>query len=86
LSDFNVYKEISERTESEFYMEVVGSVRTGKSTFIKRLIDLIVLPNEENTSGRERINYEVPQGGARRTIMTKVQQPSSRGCDCGHRQ
>ncbi len=70
MSDFNVYKDISERTGGEIYIGVVGPVRTGKSTFIKRLIDLMVLPNVENSFRRERINDEMPQSGAGRTIMT----------------
>ena len=70
MSDFNVYKDISERTGGEIYIGVVGPVRTGKSTFIKRLIDLMVLPNVENPFRRDRINDEVPQSGAGRTIMT----------------
>jgi stage IV sporulation protein A len=70
MPDFNVYKDIAERTGGEIYIGVVGPVRTGKSTFIKRLIDLMVLPAVENPFKRERINDEMPQSGAGRAIMT----------------
>jgi stage IV sporulation protein A len=70
MPDFNVYKDISERTGGEIYVGVVGPVRTGKSTFIKRLIELMVLPAVDNPFRRERINDELPQSGAGRAIMT----------------
>ena len=68
--DFNIYKEISERTQGDIYIGVVGPVRTGKSTFIKRFMDLLVLPNIENDFIKERTKDELPQSAAGKTIMT----------------
>ena len=57
---FNVYKDIMARTDGEIYIGVVGPVRTGKSTFIKRFMNLMVLPNMENENERSRANDELP--------------------------
>lgn len=65
-----LYKEIAERTGGDIYIGVVGPVRTGKSTFIKRFMDSIVLPKIENVYMRERARDELPQSGSGRTIMT----------------
>ena len=46
--EFNLYRDISQRTGGEIYIGVVGPVRTGKSTFIKRFMDLMVIPHMEN--------------------------------------
>ena len=58
MDQFNVYKDMKARTNGEIYIGVVGPVRTGKSTFIKRFMNLMVLPNieDENLSGRIREN------------------------------
>ncbi|MCI1964592.1 MAG: stage IV sporulation protein A [Oscillospiraceae bacterium] len=66
----NIYKDISERTNGDIYIGVVGPVRTGKSTFIKRFMDTIVLPNMESDYKRDRAVDEMPQSAAGRTIMT----------------
>ncbi|MDR1665100.1 MAG: stage IV sporulation protein A [Clostridiales bacterium] len=66
----NLYRDISERTKGDIYIGVVGPVRTGKSTFIKRFMDLLVIPNIENAYGKERAKDELPQSAAGRTIMT----------------
>jgi len=66
----NLYRDISERTKGDIYIGVVGPVRTGKSTFIKRFMDLLVIPNIENGYGRERAKDELPQSAAGKTIMT----------------
>lgn len=68
--DFHLYNDIRERTKGEIYIGVVGPVRTGKSTFIKRFMDLLVLPNMENPHERERATDELPQSAAGKTIMT----------------
>ena len=68
--DFHLYNDIRERTGGEIYIGVVGPVRTGKSTFIKRFMDLLVLPNMENPHERERATDELPQSAAGKTIMT----------------
>jgi len=66
----NVLKDIATRTDGDIYIGVVGPVRTGKSTFIKRFMDLMVLPGVENSYERERINDELPQSAEGKTIMT----------------
>ena len=70
MEKFDIYKDIAERTGGDIYIGVVGPVRTGKSTFIKRFMDLLVLPNIENTYTRERAKDELPQSANGRNIMT----------------
>lgn len=66
----NLYHDIAERTDGNIYVGVVGPVRTGKSTFIKRFMDALVLPNIENAYQRERARDELPQSAGGKTIMT----------------
>ncbi len=68
--EFNLYRDISQRTGGEIYVGVVGPVRTGKSTFIKRFMDLMVLPQIENEHERTRTQDELPQSSGGRTITT----------------
>ena len=68
--EYDIYHDISMRTAGEIYFGVVGPVRTGKSSFIKRFMDLMVLPNVEDRNLRERMRDELPQSAAGRTIMT----------------
>ncbi len=70
LGQFDVYNDIQARTGGEIYIGVVGPVRTGKSTFIKRFMDLLVIPGIEDVYSRERAIDELPQAAAGRTIMT----------------
>lgn len=70
MENFDIYRDIAQRTQGDIYIGVVGPVRTGKSTFIKRFMDLMVIPNIENAHMRERARDELPQSGAGRTIMT----------------
>jgi len=65
-----LYRDIAGRCDGDIYMGVVGPVRTGKSTFIKRFMELLVLPNMEDEAERERTRDELPQSGAGQTIMT----------------
>ncbi|MBR3779486.1 MAG: stage IV sporulation protein A [Clostridia bacterium] len=65
-----LYKDMAARTGGDIYLGVVGPVRTGKSTFIKRFMDVLVLPNMEEGVRRERATDELPQSAAGRTIMT----------------
>ena len=69
-SAFNLYKDIAERTDGDVYVGVVGPVRTGKSTFIKRFMETLVLPHIDNAYRRDRAQDELPQSGSGRTIMT----------------
>ena len=65
-----IYHQISARTGGDIYIGVVGPVRTGKSTLIKRFMETMVLPGMENLYKRERARDELPQSGTGRTIMT----------------
>ena len=67
---FDIYKDIQMRTKGEIYIGIVGPVRTGKSTFIKRFMDLLVLPNMEDVHNREQTRDELPQSASGKTIMT----------------
>ncbi|GGE38702.1 stage IV sporulation protein A [Pullulanibacillus camelliae] len=66
----DIFKDIAERTGGDIYLGVVGAVRTGKSTFIKKFMELVVLPNIEDDAERARAQDELPQSGAGRQIMT----------------
>ncbi|MFC4557392.1 stage IV sporulation protein A [Virgibacillus kekensis] len=66
----DIFKDISKRTNGDIYLGIVGAVRTGKSTFIKRFMELVVLPNIEDESERGRAHDELPQSAAGKTIMT----------------
>lgn len=66
----SIYNDIAERTQGDIYVGVVGPVRTGKSTFIKRFMDTLVLPNIESGAMHDRAVDEMPQSSAGRTIMT----------------
>lgn len=70
MAGFDIYKDIAERTQGDIYAGIVGPVRTGKSTFIKRFMELLVLPNIENKYKQERAKDELPLSGAGKTIMT----------------
>ncbi|MDR1209756.1 MAG: stage IV sporulation protein A [Clostridiales bacterium] len=70
MQDYDVYRDIAERTGGDIYIGVVGPVRTGKSTFIKRFMDLLVIPNIDNAHNRERARDELPQSGTGKAIMT----------------
>jgi len=66
----DIYRDIAERTGGDIYIGVVGPVRTGKSTLIKRFMETLVIPNIEDGSKRERATDELPQSAGGRTIMT----------------
>ncbi|NLI91748.1 MAG: stage IV sporulation protein A [Peptococcaceae bacterium] len=70
MQNFDIFSDIAERTGGDIYFGVVGPVRTGKSTFIKRFMELLVLPNISNVFERERARDELPQSGAGRRITT----------------
>ena len=67
---FNLYRDIAERTDGDVYIGVVGPVRTGKSTFIARFMEQLVLPRMPQGPRRERVADELPQSASGRTIMT----------------
>jgi stage IV sporulation protein A len=70
MENRKIYEDIAQRTEGDIYIGVVGPVRTGKSTFIKRFMETLVIPNIENEYKRDRARDELPQSGSGRTIMT----------------
>lgn len=70
MSERTIYEQIALRTDGSVYIGVVGPVRTGKSTFVKRFMEQLVIPNIESVYTRERARDELPQSGSGRTIMT----------------
>lgn len=70
MDKYNVYQDMSRRTGGEIYLGVVGPVRTGKSTFIKRFMELVVIPEMEDDHEKERTIDELPQSADGKTIMT----------------
>ncbi len=70
MTDYSIYQDIKERSGGNVYIGVVGPVRTGKSTFIKKFMDLLVIPNLEDGYQAERTRDELPQSATGRTIMT----------------
>ena len=70
MSESSIYNDIAKRTGGDIYIGVVGPVRTGKSTFIRKFMDLAVVPAIENEFDRERTIDQIPQSASGRTIMT----------------
>ena len=70
MNEHSIYNDIATRTGGDIYIGVVGPVRTGKSTFIKRFMESLVLPNMENGYDRDRARDEMPQSAAGKTVMT----------------
>lgn len=70
MDKLDIIKNITERTGGDIYLGVVGAVRTGKSTFIKRFIENLVVPNIENEYERKRTLDEIPQSAQGKQIMT----------------
>lgn len=70
MTDFRLYEDIALRTGGDIYVGVVGPVRTGKSTFIKRFMETMVIPNIDNIYLKERARDELPQSGSGKTVMT----------------
>ncbi len=70
MEKFDIFKDIAERTGGDIYIGVPGPVRTGKSTFVKRFMELLVVPNIKDAYAREQAKDELPQAGTGRMIMT----------------
>ncbi len=70
MTNSSIYQDIATRTGGDIYIGVVGPVRTGKSTLIKRFMETLVVPNIESKFSRDRATDELPQASAGRTIMT----------------
>lgn len=74
MAEYDIYEQIARRAGGELQIGVVGPVRTGKSTLIRRFMDLMVLDGMEDDPARERLQDELPQSAAGRTIMTTQMQ------------
>ena len=70
MEEYNIYNDISQRSQGDVYIGVVGPVRTGKSTFIIKFMDLVVIPNMDNEYQAQRTRDELPQSAEGKTIMT----------------
>lgn len=70
MQAYDLYKDISERTQGDVYIGIVGPVRTGKSTFIQKFMEKLVIPGIQNAHIRSRVLDELPQSGSGRTVMT----------------
>ena len=70
MTDTKIYEDISKRTGGDIYIGVVGPVRTGKSTFIHRFLENLVIPNIDNDYDKQRTLDEMPQSASGKTIMT----------------
>lgn len=70
MEEYSIYRDIAARTGGDIYIGVVGPVRTGKSTFIKRFMEALVIPNITEGYGRDRARDEMPQSAAGKTVMT----------------
>ena len=70
MQAYDLYQDIAQRTQGDVYVGVVGPVRTGKSTLIRRLMEKMVIPAIENAHIRARAQDDLPQSGSGRTVMT----------------
>ena len=70
MTEKGIYTDIAQRTNGDIYVGVVGPVRTGKSTFIKRFMETLVLPNIKGEYDKERTRDELPQSSSGKTVMT----------------
>ncbi len=70
MEKYEIIKNIAKRSGGDIYLGVVGAVRTGKSTFIKRVVETLIVPNIEDEYERKRALDEIPQSAAGKTIMT----------------
>ena len=70
MAEHSIYQDIAQRTGGDIYIGVVGPVRTGKSTFIKRFMESLVLPNIDDEYSKDRARDEMPQSAAGKTVMT----------------
>ena len=70
MENYEIYNDIATRTNGDIYIGVVGPVRCGKSTFITKFMENLVIPNIDNKHSRQRAIDELPQSGEGKTIMT----------------
>ena len=72
MDERRIYEDIALRTGGDIYIGVVGPVRTGKSTFIKRFMETMVIPKIDNIYMKERAKNELPQSGSGRTVAAEL--------------
>ena len=85
MEKVDIFKDIAERTGGDIYLGVVGAVRTGKSTFIKKFMELVVLPNIDNEAERARTQDELATKCSRKNNYddrTKICSESGSNCSC----
>ena len=70
MDKFEIIKDIAERSGGDIYLGVVGGVRTGKSTFIKKMVETLIVPNIEDEFEKKRCLDEIPQSAAGKNVMT----------------
>ncbi len=70
MLDYNVYEDIAQRSGGDIYIGVVGPVRTGKSTLIKKFMTELVIPNVEDGNSKKVMTDELPQSGSGKSVMT----------------
>ena len=74
MTNTSIYNSMATRTGGDIYIGVVGPVRTGKSTFIKRFMDVLVLPNLSESAQKQRAKDELPQSSSQnRSLFPKTQ-------------
>ncbi len=70
MEKYDIFEDVARRTGGDIYIGIVGPVRTGKSTFIRRFAEMVILPNIEDEYEQQRIRDELPQSGGGKTVMT----------------
>ena len=70
MQSYDIYNDIAERTSGEIYIGVVGPVRTGKSTFVSKFMETLVIPNISGKNKKQVATDELPQSAVGKTIMT----------------
>ena len=70
MEKYEIIKNIAKRSGGDIYLGIVGAVRTGKSTFIKKMVETLIIPNIEDEYEKKRALDEIPQSAAGKTIMT----------------
>ena len=73
MENFDIFRDIAERTGGDIYIGVVGPMRVGKSTFIRRFMELFVIPNITDSYDRQRTTDAMPQAGAGKMVCGRAQ-------------
>ena len=78
MEKYNVYEDVAKRTDGDIYVGVVGPVRTGKSTFVKRFAEMLIMPNISGKNKKQIATDELPQSGAGKTVTSRNLFPARR--------